>query len=73
MAGNKLGGKKAAQTIKDRYGDDFYSQIGAKGGSKPTDKPKGFAAMTPERRRELGIKGGNASRWEVARHVKTQQ
>ena len=29
-----------------------------KGGKTPKKKPTGFAAMTPERRRELGKKGG---------------
>lgn len=30
--GTKQGGLKAAATNKDRYGDDFYKRIGAKGG-----------------------------------------
>lgn len=32
MAGNVEGGKKAANTNKDKYGEDFYSRIGAMGG-----------------------------------------
>lgn len=34
MAGTKEGGKRAAATNKDKYGDDFYARIGAKGGAK---------------------------------------
>ncbi len=44
MAGNKIGGKLAAETNKELYGADYYAKIGAKGGSKPTQVPKGFAA-----------------------------
>lgn len=32
MAGTKLGGLRAAATNKARHGDDFYANIGAKGG-----------------------------------------
>lgn len=60
MAGNTAGGKKAAATNKERHGDDFYSRIGRLGGlvSTPTG---GFAAMSPEKRREAGRKGGHKS------------
>jgi len=34
MAGNRLGGLKAAQKVKERHGDDFYVKIGAIGGAK---------------------------------------
>lgn len=33
MAGTKKGGERAAATNKHRYGDDFYSRIGSKGGA----------------------------------------
>lgn len=33
MAGTRSGGQQAAKTNKYRYGDDFYSKIGSKGGS----------------------------------------
>ena len=32
MAGTKAGGVKAAATNKSKYGKDFYSRIGKKGG-----------------------------------------
>ena len=50
---------KVAKTIKERYGDDYFKIIGAKGGKKTGIK--GFAAMSPERRRELGKKGGSVT------------
>ncbi len=62
MAGTKIGGIKAAQTNKAKYGSDFYGKIGAKGGK--LGKTGGFAAG--ERGRELariaGAKGGLKSR-----------
>ena len=32
MAGTKAGGAKAAATNREKYGKDFYSRIGQKGG-----------------------------------------
>lgn len=32
MAGTVAGGKLAAATNKEKYGEDFYSKIGSKGG-----------------------------------------
>lgn len=59
--GNKVitGGLLAAQTNMERYGKDFYSRIGSKGGK--AIGIKGFAAMPPEKRREAGRKGGSKS------------
>ena len=42
MAGTKAGGAKAAATNKAKYGKDFYSRIGQKGGKNGTTG--GFAA-----------------------------
>lgn len=61
MAGTHIGGVKAAQTNKVRYGDDFYAIIGAVGGHTHSDLPRGFAAMSPEMRSEIGRKGGRNS------------
>ncbi len=36
MSGTKAGGKKAAETNKKLFGEDFYSNIGSVGGKKGT-------------------------------------
>lgn len=61
MAGTREGGLKACETTRKRNGEDFYARIGAKGGSTPTTKPKGFAA-NPELAKVAGRKGGTISR-----------
>lgn len=60
MAGNREGGKKAAAKNLQKN-PNFYKDIGRKGGSTPTKKPKGFAA-NPELARIVGQKGGRISR-----------
>lgn len=64
IAGTKIGGKKAAKTNKEQFGDDWYAKIGAMGGKKGKVDGviKGFAAMEPELRKEYGAKGGTISR-----------
>lgn len=58
MAGNKVGGQKAA--AKNMANDpDFYKRIGAIGGKN--GRTGGFAA-NPELARIAGRKGGRASR-----------
>ena len=59
------GGRKAAQTNKEKYGEDFYRTIGSKGGKKMG--LKGFALATPEFRRQCGRKGGMLSKRGKAR------
>lgn len=59
MAGNKIGGQKAAKKNKERYGDDFYRMIGSKGGRN--GHTGGFAA-NPALARIAGAKGGSISR-----------
>ncbi len=63
MAGTKTGGKAAAQTVKARYGDDWYTHIGRLGARAAiaNGKPRGFAAMDPEKVRAAGSKGGRKS------------
>jgi len=41
MAGTRIGGLKAAQTNKSKYGENFYKNIGADGGIK--SRGGGFA------------------------------
>ena len=62
MPGTKVGGKKACETNKKKYGKDFYERIGALGGKAETIKPKGFAAMPEWKRQAAGKAGGEKSR-----------
>lgn len=59
MAGTKEGGRNTAKTITERYGEDYYSRIGAVGGKK--SKTGGFFANR-ELARIAGAKGGRKSR-----------
>lgn len=62
MSGTITGGLTAAQTNKERHGDDFYKRIGALGGRKSNpDRPKGFAANR-ELARTAGMLGGKRSK-----------
>lgn len=66
MAGTPEGAAKAAAKIKEKYGENHYSEIGKRGAAAYNAKPKheraprGFAAMNPEERRAAGRKGGKA-------------
>lgn len=53
------GAKKAVAKILAKN-PNFFKEIGRKGGSVVTEKPKGFAA-DPERARWAGSKGGKIS------------
>lgn len=61
MSGSIEGGKKCADTNKQKYGEDWYKKIGAMGGRKATTKPKGFAANR-ELARTAGRIGGLKSK-----------
>ncbi len=63
MSGTHKGGAAAAKTNKNRYGEDFYVNIGAIGGKK--SRGGGFA-KNPELARKAGAKGGKASRRKKA-------
>lgn len=65
MAGTKIGGAKAAQTARERYGDDYYARIGRKGGSV-SGIAKGFA-LNPEKAAEAGRRGGKVSKRGLAK------
>lgn len=43
MPGTKIGGLRASKTNKEKYGQDFYRRIGAKGGSN--GRTGGYAAF----------------------------
>ncbi len=59
MAGNKVGGAKAAATNKAKYGREFYQRIGAMGGSVPREH-RGF--QDTELASRAGKIGGTISR-----------
>ena len=59
MAGTIEGGKKAAKTNRERYGENWYSVIGAKGGKN--GHTGGFAS-NPTLAKIAGAKGGRISR-----------
>lgn len=63
MPGTLKGGKKAAQTNKERYGQDFYHRLGARGGKATAEDGavKGFAANR-EKAVEAGRKAGKISK-----------
>lgn len=54
------GGRKTAKVNKERYGEDYYKVLGAKGG-KSTHPNKGMAA-DPVLASKAGKKGGQRSR-----------
>ena len=59
MSGTKAGGLKTAATNKEKYGPQFYVNIGRKGGQN--GHTGGFAA-NPELAKIAGRKGGQISR-----------
>ena len=67
MAGNKIGGIKASLKNKEKYGEDFYKNIGQKGGSV-LGVTKGFAIAKsypeddPRHPSNAGRKGGTVSK-----------
>lgn len=62
MSGTIAGGRRAAQTNKELYGEDFYKNIGAMGGRATYHGKKGFASMDKDKVAEAGRKGGSVSR-----------
>lgn len=63
MAGTREGGIKTRETNYERHGRDHYRKIGAIGGRKGAADGiiKGFA-LSPERARLAGQKGGRISK-----------
>lgn len=59
MSGTKKGGLKTYRTNLKKYGKDFYSRIGRKGGKN--GHTGGFAA-NPELAKIAGAKGGRKSK-----------
>ena len=59
MSGTKIGGLRAAETNKKKYGEDFYVKMGKKGGLAQV--PKGFS-MDRRLAQAAGRKGGKNSK-----------
>lgn len=58
--GTVQGGKKAAETNKRKFGEDFYRDIAQdsqKAWIENGRKPRGLAAMSPEKRQEISLRG----------------
>lgn len=70
MSGTLSGGKKAAKANIERYGKDYYSKLGRKGGKAKHTKPRGFAA-NPALAVTAGSKGGHLSKRGPAKNKKT--
>ena len=66
MSGSRLGGLKAAETNKQKYGREFYQNIGRKGGKACV--PKGFALMDIEKIKNAGRRGGKISKRHKAKN-----
>lgn len=64
MAGNMEGGRKAAQTNKRKYGENWYREIGAKGGR---NGHTGGFYVNRALARVAGAKGGRISKRGRAR------
>lgn len=60
MSGTKAGGAKAAETNKNKYGKDFYKNIGKQGGSAYHPQGRGFQLSGLAS--EAGKKGGKISK-----------
>ena len=74
MAGTKDGSIKSSLTIKQKYGINYYKEIGAKSWFNPERSRKtGFALMTPEQRAELGRKGGKKTKNEYKEKFLTEE
>lgn len=61
MAQTKAGAIKATKKLKEKYGDNYFAEIGSLGGAWDNPSKRYFAA-NPEVARTAGIKGGSISR-----------
>ena len=61
MSGTKLGGKKTAQTNKEKYGENYYKELGRKGGSVKHPETRWFNTHR-DLASKLGKKGGHISK-----------
>lgn len=71
MSGSKIGGLKAAETNRKKYGENFYIKLGSKGGTQTYLKGKlihGFK-KNDEHTRAAGRLGGKISKRGPAKRV----
>ena len=71
MPGTLEGGKNAAKTILERYGQKYYSDLGKLGGKAKRSKPRGFAANR-EFARRAGKLGGQLSKRGPSKKTKNK-
>lgn len=79
MAGTKAGAAKATKTTKDKYGPNFYANIGRLGGHN--GNTGGFASTTigkdgltgVQRAKIAGQKGGKISRRGPGKKTRSQK
>lgn len=69
MAGTKDGGALAAQTNKNKYGEDYYHRIGKLGGVKGTTGGFADGEEGRERARKFGKIGGQNSKRIARRNI----
>lgn len=69
MAGTKAGAKKAVASIKEKYGEDFYREIGRKGGQ---NGHTGGFAYDHELAVRAGTIGGKKSRRGPAKNKRVE-
>lgn len=63
MSGTKAGAAKAALTNKEKYGEDFYKNIGSQSWKNPARSHEtGFALLPKEVVVELGRQGGKKNK-----------
>lgn len=60
MAGTKAGGLKAAESMKKKYGKDYYRNLGKRSGSAARPMGRGF--QLSGKAAEAGRKGGKISK-----------
>ena len=66
MSGTKIGGIKAREFLKQRYGKDYYSKLGMIGGKARV--PKGFAVVPGLAARAGRVGGAKSRRGPAIKH-----
>jgi hypothetical protein len=61
MAGSKEAARKAAATMRAKFGEDYFKRIGKTGGASGDHERKGFGSMDHERVVEIAHKAAARS------------